>query len=143
MRKLFAMLLSVVVFIGCASGPIGKLQPIIAQELCGEVTVIRISSIVGAMNSYTIILDGKDIFGIRSGQYTNFKLNEGEYYIGVKCFGGFVPTWKKSSVKFIVAPNSNSYFLVSPSLSCASIKSIDESEAQKRVQDSKYVGMLQ
>ncbi len=142
-RKLFVVLALAIVLTGCASGPIGKLPMIADQKLAGEVMVIRISNIVGATNSYIITLNGKDIFGIRSGQYTNFKLNKGEHYIGIKCFGGWSPTWKDDSVKFTVTPNSNSYFVVSPNLSCASIKPILEAEAQKIIQNSEYVSMEQ
>jgi hypothetical protein len=135
--------IGVIVFTGCASGPIDKLPIIADQKLSGEVIVLRISNIIGATNSYIITLNGKDIFGIRSGQYTTFKLTEGEHYIGIKCFGGWSPTWKEDSVKFTVTRNSNSYFIVSPNLSCAIIKPIVETEAQKIIKNSKYVSMEQ
>ena len=138
----FVLMLSIL-SAGCASGPIGKLPTISNDKPSVEVTVIRVSSIVGATNSYKITLNGNDIFGIRSGQYTKFKLNEGEYHIGVKCFGGWTPTWKEDSLKFNVTPNSNSYFLISPNLSCASIKAITETEAQEKIKESKYVSMEQ
>ena len=54
---------------GCASGPIGKLPAIADEKQIGEITVIRVSSIVGATNSYIVTLNGNEIFGIRSGQW--------------------------------------------------------------------------
>ena len=144
-KQLFAFVLGLTMLLsaGCASGPLAKLPTIATNKPSGEVTVIRISSIVGVTNSYKITLNGNEVFGIRSGQYTKFKLNEGEHYIGVKCFGGWTPTWKEDSLKFNVTPNSNSYFLISPDLSCASIKATTEAEAQEKMKDSKYVSMEQ
>lgn len=141
-KGLYVLVLAVLIA-GCASGLIGKLPTIADEKRSGEVTVIRISSIVGVTNSYKITLNGTDIFGIRSGHYTKFKINEGEHYIGIKCFGGWSPTWKEDSLKFSVAPNSNAYFLVSPSLSCASIKPITEAEAREKIQNSKYISVEQ
>jgi hypothetical protein len=128
---------------GCASGPIGKLSPIVDEKRSGEITVIRVSSIVGVANSYIVTLNGTDVFAIRSGQYTKFKFNEGEHYIGIKCFGGWSPTWKQDSLRFTIAPNSSLYFLVSPNMSCASIVSIAEADGRNRMQSSEYVSMEQ
>ncbi len=136
------MLVFAILIAGCASGLIGSL-PIADEKLSGEVVVIRISSVVGVTNSYIITLNGADIFGIRSGQHMKFKVNEGEYYLGIKCFGGWSPTWKEDSLKFSVAPKSKSYFLVGPDASCASIKSITEKEAQEKIKESKYGGVEQ
>lgn len=143
MRILFVALLLAIVITGCVSGPIGNLPTIAEEEGAGEVTVIRISSIVGATNSFKITLNGKEIFGIRSGQYTTFKLNEGKHEIGIKCIGGWAPTWKEETVKLTVSRNSNSYFLVGPGRRCAYIRRITEEEGQERIQKSEYVSMEQ
>ena len=141
--KGLGVLLSAIFIVGCASGTIGKLPKIMDEKRSGEITVIRAKSIVGATNSYIVTLNGADVFAIRSGQYTKFKLSEGEHYIGIKCFGGWTPTWKEDSLKFTVTSKSNTYFLVSPNLSCASIVSIIEGEAHNRMQSSEYISMEQ
>jgi len=134
---------SSIVIAGCATGRIGRLPRIENVGLAGEVTIIRVSSMTGVTNSYIITLDGQDIFGIRSGQYTKCKLNPGEYYIGVRCFGGWAPIWNEDSIKVTVTPNGRSYYLVRPDISCASIEPITEAEAQKRIPKSKYISMEQ
>ena len=146
--KSLLVLVSAILIAGCASGPLTRLPTIEDEKRSGEVTVIRISSFIGVAGSYIIILNGAEIFGIRSGQYTKFKLNEGEYEIGVKCsdlmgpicFGG---PRRLDSLKFSATSNSSSYFLVSPNFSCAGIKQITEAEALKRIQNSKYISMEQ
>ena len=110
------------------------------EKRSGEVTVIRIHSALGLANYYIIDLNGTEIFVIRSGQHTKFKLNEGEHYIGVKCKGGG-QGWIEESLKFNVVPNSSSFFMVSPNLSCAGIESITEEEALIKIENSKYVPM--
>lgn len=122
------------------SGPIDDLPAILDEKQSGEVTVIRIPSILGLVISYIINLDGVEIFVIRSGQHTKFKLNEGEHYIGVKCEGSS-QGWIEESLKFNVIPNSSSFFKVSPNLSCAGIESITEEEALIKIENSKYVPM--
>ena len=141
--KSLLVLVSAILIAGCASGPLTRLPTIEDEKRSGEVTVIRTSNFIGVAVSYIITLNGAEIFGIRSGQYTKFKLNKGEYEIGVKCFGGSDATWKLDSIRFSVTSNSSSYFLVSPNLSCAAIKSITDAEALKRIQNSKYISMEQ
>ncbi len=123
------------------SGPIDNLPAIVDEKRSGEVTVIRIQNIVGLANSYIINLNGIEIFVIRSGQHTKFKLNEGEHYIGVQCFGGWSTGWNEEFLTFSVIPNSSSFFKVAPNLSCAGIESITEEEALIKIENSKYVPM--
>lgn len=141
--KSLLVLVSAILIAGCASGPLTRLPTIEDEKRSGEVAVIRISSLIQAAVSHIITLNGAEIFGIRSGQYTNFKLNEGEYEIGVKCFGGSGSTWRLDSLRFSVTSMSSSYFLVGPNLSCASIEPITEEEALNKIQNSKYISMEQ
>jgi len=148
--KSLLVLVSAILIAGCASGPLTRLPTIEDEKRSGEVTVIRISSFFGVAVSYIITLNGFEIFGIRSGQYTKFKLNEGEYEIGVKayvmgpiCWGGPPSNWRLDSLKFSATSNSSSYFLVSPNITGAGIKQITEAEALKRIQNSKYISMEQ
>lgn len=125
---------------GC--GPIDNLPAIVDEKRSGEVTLIRIHSALGITNYYIIDLNGIEVFVIRSGQHTKFKLNEGEHYIGVKCFGGWSPDWKYEFLNFSVTPNSSFFFKVSPNFSsCAAIESITEEEALIKIENSKYVPM--
>lgn len=133
-------ILSVIAITGCASGPIGKLPIVTDRSRAGEVTLIRTKNMIGITNSYVISLDNNDIFNIRSGQYTKFELSEGEHSIAVKCFGGWSPTWKENSLKFLMKPNNKTYFLISPNMDCAKIVLISENEAQGIIQESEYMG---
>ena len=141
--KSLLVLVSAILIAGCASGPLSRLPTIEDEKRSGDVTVIRTRNIYAGAVSYIITLNGAEILGIRSGQYTNFKLNEGEYEIGVKCFGGSGTTWRLDSLRFNVTSMSTSYFLVGPNLSCASIEIITEAEALNRIQNSKYISMEQ
>lgn len=123
-------------------GPIDKLPAIVDEKRSGEVTVIRIHHPFMFAMHYRISLNGTEIFVIRSGQHTKFKLNEGEHYIGVKCYGGWSPGWKHESLNFSVTPNSSSFFKVAPNFSCAGIESITEEEALIKIENSKYVPMI-
>jgi hypothetical protein len=123
-------------------GPIDKLPAIVDEKRSGEVTVIRINHPFMFAMHYRISLNGTEIFVIRSGQHTKFKLNEGEHYIGVKCYGGWSPGWKHESLNFSVTPNSSSFFKVAPNFSCAGIESITEEEALIKIENSKYVPMI-
>jgi len=91
---------------GTTSGRLGKLPVVTNTAETGKVVVVRISSFVGAANGYKVALNGKDVFGIGSGEHTELFLPQGEHYISVKCFGGWTPTWKKDAKKFFAKPSS-------------------------------------
>ena len=98
---------------------------------------------MGAGNSYYVTLDGQDIFAIRVGQYTKFKIVSGVHHIGVKCFGGWSPTWKEDSIAFDLTPGGQTYFVISPDMSCADIKPIGKDEGERRISASEHVEMPQ
>lgn len=107
----------------------------------GKVVTIRVSSIVGAANGYTVALDGKDLFGIGSGEHAEFLVPEGEHYIAVKCFGGWTPTWKEDSLKFSAKAADSNFFVIRPNMNCAEIKPGNEAEAKQLLQSSKPVNL--
>jgi hypothetical protein len=86
-----------------------------------------------------VALDGKDIFGIGSGEHAQFAVAPGEHYIAVKCFGGWSPTWKEESLKFSAAAGASTFFLVTPSGSCAEIKPSTEAEVRTHLAGSKRI----
>ena len=96
---------------------------------------------VGAANSYTVALDGKDIFSIGSGEYAELLVQEGEHYIAVKCFGGWTPTWKEDSLQFVAKPSDPKFFLISPNMKCAEIKVSNDTEAKKHMETSKKIDL--
>ena len=126
---------------GTTSGRLGDLPSISNKETASKVTVVRISSIIGAANGYTVALDGKDIFGIGSGEYAEFLVPEGEHYIAAKCFGGFTPTWKEDSLKFVAKSSGQNFFLISPNIRCAEIKASSDAEAKKHVESGKQIDL--
>lgn len=126
---------------GTTSGRLGPLPEVSDSSTAARVMVVRVSSMVGAANGYTVALDGKDIFGIGSGEHAEFSVTPGEHYLGVKCFGGFTPTWKDDSLRFTAKQSSSSYFVVSPNMSCAAVRVAEESEAKKLLSSSKAVNL--
>lgn len=141
--SLVAVLGCLCVFSGCASsGAIGTLPQIQDVNSAGDVFVIRESSIVGAAMSYVVTVDGNDIFEIGSGQYTKFKLNQGRYNIGVKCFGGWTPSTKEESVQVAVKANGSSFLVIAPNARCAGIRQESEETGQREIQSSKYVPFI-
>lgn len=137
-----ALLAALVVAIlsGCASsGRIGDLPAIPTSGPSSQLVLIRVSSIVGAANSYYIALDGKDVFSIRSGEYTQFPIPAGEHFIAVKCLGGWSPTWKEDSQKFVPIPNQTNYFEISPNMTCAEIKEITADAGKAAAAKSTFI----
>lgn len=126
---------------GTTSGRIGELPAVANASSAGKVVTVRVSSIVGAANGYTVALDGKDLYGIGSGEHAEFLVPAGEHFIAVKCFGGWTPTWKEDSLKFVANPAEVSYFVISPNLKCADIKAIAEPDAKKQLQGSKFLSL--
>lgn len=126
---------------GTTSGRIGELPNVESGATAAKVVTVRSSSIVGAANGYTVALDGKDLYGIGSGERAEFMVTEGEHYIAVKCFGGWTPTWKEESLKFLAKPSEAAYFAISPNLKCADIKPMAEADARKLLQGSKLLSL--
>ncbi len=126
---------------GTTSGRLGDLPTVSDRASAATVVVARISSLMGAANGYTISVDGKDIFGIGSGEHAEFLVPPGQHYIAVKCFGGFTPTWKEDSLKFEAKASQGSYFVVNPSMSCANIAAASQQEVQKLLPTSKAVSL--
>lgn len=128
------------VLVGCATGRIttGTLPKVQDPSASTEVVVIRVSSIVGVTNSYHIVVDDQAVFGIRSGEHTTFKIPSGKHAIGVRCFGGFTPTWKENKFDYSFQPQEKAYFVISPSLGCADIASVKPQEASTLIEKSTY-----
>lgn len=143
MRILIIIASLTVFLVGCGttSGRLGELPSITNKETASKITVVRISSIVGMANGFKVALDGKDIFGIGSGQYAELFVPAGEHFIAAKCFGGWTPTWKEDSLKFTARTSENIFFLISPSMKCAEIKISNESETKKHLDGAKRIDL--
>lgn len=122
-----------------SSGRIGKIPEVSDKGGVATIEVLRISSFVGALNTYKVFFDGKDVAGIGSGERFSFRIDPSEHYIGVKCFGGFSPTWKKDALRFLATKNATYYFKISPNLSCASIEQIDQTQAIQLAKGTKLL----
>lgn len=142
MKKLVGSAL-VLALVGCGttSGRIGELPAVADAASAGRVVTIRVNSIVGAANGYIVAFDGMDLYGIGSGEHAEFLVPGGEHFIAVKCFGGWTPTWKEDSLKFIAKPSENTYFEIGPNLTCADIKSISETDAQNLLKRSVFLNL--
>ncbi|WP_345817737.1 hypothetical protein AAGS40_30550 (plasmid) [Paraburkholderia sp. PREW-6R] len=138
-RILIAALLCMGLF-GCASsGRLGALPAITGGQPSSELVLVRPSNFIGAANSYYVALDGKDVFSIRSGDYTKFRVPSGEHTVMVKCFGGWTPTWKEDGKHFVAATDQASFFEISPSFTCAKITQINAGQASKLLAANRFV----
>lgn len=142
MKKIVAAAVCVAL-VGCGttSGRISDLPAITNPNTASKVVTIRVSSLVGVANGYTVVLDDKDLLGIGSGEYAEFNVPEGEHYIGVKCFGGWTPTWKTDAVQFKAVASQPNYFEISPNLKCAGIRQIGEKEGIELTKNSKPIDL--
>jgi hypothetical protein len=126
--------------VGCASsGRIGELPAVADGAASSQLVLIRSSSLIGATNSYYVSLDGKDVFSIRSGENTSFRVPLGEHTVSVKCFGGWSPTWKEDGKQFVAAQDQSNYFQISPNMTCAKIEQIAADSGKNLLASSKYV----
>lgn len=139
-RILFLALLATVLS-GCASsGRIGDLPAISPGASSSKLVLLRVSSHTSGLNSFYVALDGRDVFSIRSGEYTEFPIPVGEHFISVKCFGGWSPTWKEDTKRFNALPDMANYFEIRPNgLACAYIWPIGEEDAKKQMNRSKFI----
>ena len=139
MIKYIILMISIVcLVVSCAHGPIGSLPKIDNPEEAAELIIIRNNSIIGATNSYKITLNKQDILAIRVGEYTKFQVKSGNNSLGVKCFGGWSPTWKHMNIDVSCKPGNKYYFLISPGGSCAKIEPLKEEDGLKWISESKY-----
>ncbi|MBI2276489.1 MAG: hypothetical protein HYU74_03985 [Dechloromonas sp.] len=126
---------------GTTSGRLGELPSVPVASKAGKVVAVRISSIVGSANGYAVALDGKDLFGIGSGEHTELLVPEGEHSISVKCFGGMTPTLKEHTLRFVAKANEVAYFKIGPSINCGEISVTTEAEALKLIERSKFISL--
>jgi hypothetical protein len=125
---------------GCASsGHIADLPTITDGTAASTLVLIRGSSLIGMPNTYFVALDGKDVFGIRSGENTRFLIPAGQHTVTVKCFGGWSPTWKEDGKGFVAEKNQASYFSISPDLRCANIKQVSETEGKSLLGKTNFI----
>ena len=142
MLKKLIVLGSLLLLTACtAAGPIGPMPVVSNEAKAGLVEVIRVSSIVGATNSYKIAFDDRDIISIRTGQHAGFRADPGVHKIAVKCFGGWSPTWKEAALQVTIQSSYVHYFRVSPGFRCAKIEKISRERARELKQTSEKINL--
>ena len=145
MQKYIAIsLLLILSACGVKSGIHSELPAITDKGMAGKVVVVRSSNLLGVAVGWEIDIDGKDLFGIGSGEYTEIFLPEGEHFITLTCFQPVLlhsDTVHSDTLKFDIEASQTIYFLVSPSLECAKMRLIDETEAKKHIERSKFINL--
>ena len=142
MLKKFVVFGTLVILTSCTpSGPLGPMPVVADQANAGSIEIMRVNRVVGAANSYLIALDGREIISIRTGQHVAFRADPGEHSITVKCFGGWFPTWKEDTTKFIILGPDVRYFKIEPNPWCASITSISRDYASELKKTSEKVSL--
>ena len=115
--------------------------------MAGKIVVVRTSSFAGVLQGWQIALDGKGLFGINSGEYSEFLLSEGEHSITLRCSQAFMDCCLPSvqhyedTLDFFIEASQTIYFLASPSLKCGKIRLSDETEAKKHIEGSKFINL--
>jgi hypothetical protein len=126
---------------GCASGPLGTPPDPGHPDLASTLVVIRTKSLVGAPVSFAVTVDGKEVFALRSGDYTRIPVKSGTHAVGVKCMSAIPGTYQEQRVHLTCEDKATYYFLTSPAKGspayCAAIKQIEEAEALELISQSK------
>ena len=148
--KRFVVLSLLLILPGCASGyhtselHVGpkELPATIDNGILDKIVVVRIKSFFGILVGYPIYIDGKYIFSIGSGEYTELRLPQGEHSITLQTYQGelFGGMYYKQTLKFNVTDLETIYFLVTPwSLKGAKIQLSNATEAKKHIERSKFI----
>jgi hypothetical protein len=148
LQKYIAISLLIIIS-GCGvkSGIHSDLPAITDKGMAGKVVVVRTSNLLGVAVGWEIDIDGKDLFGIGSGEYTEFLLPEGEHSITLRCgqpdpmHSDTLTIVHSDTLKFDIKASQTIYFLVSPSLKCAKMRLSDETEAKKHIKRSKFINL--
>ena len=139
-RFIIVSLLLILSGCGVKSGILSELPAITNQGMAGKVVLVRTSNLLGVAVSWDIAIDGKDLFSIGSGEYTEFLLPEGEHFIVLRgCQSCRDPYG--NILKFDIKASQTIYFLVSPSLTCCKIRLSDETVAKKYIKRSKFISL--
>ena len=104
---------------GCATGR-GQVNPfptITDSSQTSKIIVNRDSAFMGGAQTYTLTVDGQDIYMLRSGDEISFQINPGEHLLGVKCHGGWQVTGNFSEIAQEMKPNSMYRFKIIPDMS--------------------------
>ena len=141
MLKMVAMtLFAINLMIGCTAGPI-KTNPLPylgEPEKAAEVFVIREDTIYGGAFSSFIMVDDKEVFGIKYGEYTKFKLSSGKHTLGVKTYALFgIPVI--DTIEIDLAPKSKNHYFLSKSFQSATIKRLQPQEGEALISKTTYI----
>jgi hypothetical protein len=109
-----------------------------------KIVIIRNYNFYGAGIHYWPTLDGQDIAGLLTNQYTTFDLAAGKHRLGVRCHGGWTRTFKHEEIEAIIESNKSYYYLLSPVYSlvrdvCAKIEPIESQEGMDLMKRAKLV----
>ena len=142
-RFITLWLLLIICGCGWASGRKGDLPPINEGEAAGKVVVVRTRNPLAVLQGWRVDIDGEELFGIGSGEYTDFLLPAGYHYITLRCLQPaiFSETLYHDSVMFVVEESQTVYFVASPSLKCGKIRRKSEAEANKHIEHSKFIDL--
>jgi uncharacterized protein YceK len=143
MKKLALLIFVAATLAGCGttSGQIGELPAVVSNTDASSVTILRTSSAMGLMQGYAVALDGKEVLGIGSGEYSKLFVPEGEHTLTLHCFGNWSAEAKQGNVTFSAKIRENQFFLITPGLACGSIRAIDQGTAEKEMLGSRVIDL--
>jgi hypothetical protein len=126
---------------GCKAGRLGEVPAGAAGGGTAEVFVIRPSGLVGKPVSFAVAVDEKDVFAIRSGQYTSFPVPAGDRYISVRCLSDLLGMKRRHALPVALEAGKTYYFLTEPASApfCAMLRVVEEQDARKLLEANTHV----
>jgi len=128
LKKIMLICFLASLFTGCAQGLIKPPPSLTSLESNADITVCRDSAFMGSAISFTFTINGQDIYEFGNGDSYKFKLDPGEYLLGVKSSGGWqiagnfneINANLKANQRYIfrLIPDMGSGSRIQPSSSC-------------------------
>jgi len=103
-----------------------------------NITMLRNYNFVGGGVHFWPLVNGQEISGIYPKEHVAFKLNSGNYSLGVRCYDSVFPMQYTEEIEVSILGNESRFFLLSSKIvfGCAEIEEIEEHEALDRLSDS-------
>ena len=105
-----------------------------------SIVVYRDKAFAGSAAYNWVAIDGVDVVVLRTGDFTAFKITDGQHEIGVRCWGGWTKDWNYDSQEIDAVPGEEFHFLIKPTMKkCAEIEFLNTQKAAVMNADGVFV----
>jgi hypothetical protein len=101
------IVLAVLALSGCAHGLVGTLPNVVPAD-AAEIVVVRPQRFAGSAASWTITIDGAEVYAVRTGEHVIVAVPVGERIVGVKYFGPLFAT--EENTQTVNAESGQTYY---------------------------------